>query len=176
MEVGLGPGDFVLDGDPVAPPKRGTAPNFRPVSIVAKRLPISATAAPLFEVLHTPLCTVYLKNRTADFGHEFITPTKCRPTFKILSLADPSCDQTSSFSCVYHCNRSDCLSPSYTSVCCRIFADYIGSLTHRRSVAERGGCFQWCLFVCEFVSLSVCLFCSHDDFRTIQLRMMKLDD
>ena len=43
MEISLGPGDFVLDGDP-APPKRSTAANFRPVSIVAKRSPISATA------------------------------------------------------------------------------------------------------------------------------------
>ena len=75
MEVGVGPGDFVLDGDPAplppnfrpicetagwikmplgtvvnvdpgevvldvvaAPPKRGTAPSFRFMSIVAKRL------------------------------------------------------------------------------------------------------------------------------------------
>jgi len=38
MEVGLGPGDFVLDGDPAPPEKKGTAPNFRPMSIVAKRL------------------------------------------------------------------------------------------------------------------------------------------
>ena len=39
MDVGLGPGHIVLDGDPV-PRKRGggTAPNFRPVSVVAKRL------------------------------------------------------------------------------------------------------------------------------------------
>jgi len=37
MEVGLGPGDFVLDGDP-APPKRSQRPNSRPMSIVAKRL------------------------------------------------------------------------------------------------------------------------------------------
>ena len=37
MEVGLDPSDVVLDGDPV-PPKKGTAPNFRPISIVAKRL------------------------------------------------------------------------------------------------------------------------------------------
>jgi len=37
MEVGLGPGHTVLDRDP-APPKRGTVPNFRPMSIVAKRL------------------------------------------------------------------------------------------------------------------------------------------
>jgi len=34
MEVGLGPGDVVLDGD-LAPPKSGTAPlNFLPMSIV----------------------------------------------------------------------------------------------------------------------------------------------
>ena len=41
MEVGLSPGayDFVLDGDPARYPKRGGAPpNFRPTSIVAKRL------------------------------------------------------------------------------------------------------------------------------------------
>jgi len=39
MEVGLSPGDFVLDGDPAPSSKRGRAPtNFRPTSIVAKRL------------------------------------------------------------------------------------------------------------------------------------------
>jgi len=37
MEVGLGAGDVVLDGDP-ALPKRGTAASFRPMSIVVKRL------------------------------------------------------------------------------------------------------------------------------------------
>ena len=37
MEVGLGPGHIVLDGDP-APPKRSAAPNFRPMSVPAKRL------------------------------------------------------------------------------------------------------------------------------------------
>jgi len=35
MQVGLGPGHMVLDGDP-ALPKRGTARNFRPMSVVAK--------------------------------------------------------------------------------------------------------------------------------------------
>jgi len=30
MKVGLGPGDFVLDGDPAPSSKRGEAPNFRP--------------------------------------------------------------------------------------------------------------------------------------------------
>jgi len=38
-EVGLGPCDIVLDGDPAPPQKGGTAaPTFRPMSIVAKRL------------------------------------------------------------------------------------------------------------------------------------------
>jgi len=41
-EVGLGPGDFVLDGDAASPPqKKGQSPhpfNVRLISIVAKRL------------------------------------------------------------------------------------------------------------------------------------------
>jgi len=43
MDVGLSPGDFVLDGDPVFPPQqRGRRPpNFRPISIVPKRLDAS---------------------------------------------------------------------------------------------------------------------------------------
>jgi len=36
-EVNLSSGDVVLDGV-AAPPKSGTAPSFRPMSIVAKRL------------------------------------------------------------------------------------------------------------------------------------------
>jgi len=48
-EVGLDPGDIVIDGDPAPPLKTGTTPpTFRPVSIVAKRSPISATAELLF--------------------------------------------------------------------------------------------------------------------------------
>jgi len=45
MEVGLGPGDFVLDGDPAPPPQRGRSPllNFRPISIVTKRLGLDAS-------------------------------------------------------------------------------------------------------------------------------------
>jgi len=40
MEVGLSPGDFVFDGDPATPRKKGTPTpsNFLPMSIVAKRL------------------------------------------------------------------------------------------------------------------------------------------
>jgi len=38
VEVGLSPGDFVLDGYPAPPPKGAELPNFRPMSIVAKQL------------------------------------------------------------------------------------------------------------------------------------------
>ena len=39
MEVGLGAGHIVLDGDPAPSPKKGgTAHNFQPMSIVPKRL------------------------------------------------------------------------------------------------------------------------------------------
>jgi len=52
MEVGLGPGDIVLDGDPAPlPTERGTvAPThtFWPMSIVAKRSPTSAAAELFF--------------------------------------------------------------------------------------------------------------------------------
>ena len=38
-EVGIGLRDIVLDGDPAAPPLKGYIPyNFRPMSVVAKRL------------------------------------------------------------------------------------------------------------------------------------------
>ena len=39
MELGLGPGDFVLDGDPAPPPpKEHRPPNFRPIYVAAKWL------------------------------------------------------------------------------------------------------------------------------------------
>ena len=38
MRVGLSHGHIVLDGDPARPPKGAQPPNFRPVSIVTKRL------------------------------------------------------------------------------------------------------------------------------------------
>jgi len=44
QEVGLGPGHIVLQGDPAPPQKGAQASNFRPMSIEAKRSPISATA------------------------------------------------------------------------------------------------------------------------------------
>jgi len=38
MEVGLSLGDIMLDGDPAPLPKGAQPPNFRPMSVVAKRL------------------------------------------------------------------------------------------------------------------------------------------
>jgi len=37
-QVGLGPGHIVLAGHPAPLPQRGTAPNFRPISVAAKWL------------------------------------------------------------------------------------------------------------------------------------------
>jgi len=37
-EVGLGPGDFVLDGDPDAPPPKGHRPQFSAISVAAEWL------------------------------------------------------------------------------------------------------------------------------------------
>jgi len=50
-EIGLGPSDIVLDEDP-APPRKGAQhlPTFRPMSIVAKRSPISAAAELLLKL------------------------------------------------------------------------------------------------------------------------------
>jgi len=60
-EVDLDPGHIVLDKDS-APPERGTAaPSFRPMCIVAKRSPISATAEHL-------LVLVFLFDNTRGFA------------------------------------------------------------------------------------------------------------
>jgi len=51
-EVGLGPGHIVLDGDPVGTQAPTAAPShLRPMPIVAKRSPISATAELLLKIL-----------------------------------------------------------------------------------------------------------------------------
>ena len=52
-EVGLGLGDIVLDADPLPPTKKGTAPSFRPMTIVAES-PISATAELLYTIAPSP--------------------------------------------------------------------------------------------------------------------------
>ena len=47
-EVGFGPGHIVLDGSQLPRGKGTAAPTFRPMSIVAKQSPMSATAELLF--------------------------------------------------------------------------------------------------------------------------------
>jgi len=57
------------------------------------------------------------------------------------------------------------LAGRFTCICHLIFPPQHNTFTHRRSIAERGGCFS---------ALSVCLFvCLHDNFRTIKRRTMK---
>jgi len=53
MEVGLGPGDIVLDEDDPVPQGKGHSSTltFRPMSIVAKRSPISVTAELFFQLV-----------------------------------------------------------------------------------------------------------------------------
>ena len=62
MQVGLGPGDIVLDGDRALPPRKGgtVAPTFWAMSVVAKRSPTSATAELLLTLLAIGLRLVRL--------------------------------------------------------------------------------------------------------------------
>jgi len=50
-KVGLGQATLCYMGTQPPPQKRGHTPNFRPMSIVAKRSPISATAEQLFKMV-----------------------------------------------------------------------------------------------------------------------------
>ena len=40
MELGLGPGDFVLDGDRASPPQKGADPQFSAQTAVCIRIPL----------------------------------------------------------------------------------------------------------------------------------------
>jgi len=66
-KVGLGPGHIVLDGDP-APPNQ-EASNFRPMSIVAKRSSISATAGHLFNFVTHHISGTYVASHF-KFGRQ----------------------------------------------------------------------------------------------------------
>jgi len=71
-QVGLGPDDTVLDRDPALPPKRFTVPpNFQPMSIVAKWLPISATAELLSNVYYVFIYFV--------FGYSHVNVRRAHP-------------------------------------------------------------------------------------------------
>jgi len=76
MEVDGGPGHIVLDGDPALLPKRVTAPNFRPIFIVAKRLDASR-----YHLVHggrpqpRRLCVRSGPSHPQNKGHTHPTPT-----------------------------------------------------------------------------------------------------
>ena len=81
-EVGFSPGDIVLDGNPAPLPyERDTAPNFRPMSIVAKRSPISATADLLLNVGYT--CPFY---RFLTLRTQVIVPLVIDTSYKLVVL------------------------------------------------------------------------------------------
>jgi len=69
MEVGLGPGHIVIDGDP-GPPKGAQPPrNFRPISVVAKwldgsRCHLEIGLSPSDIVLHGDLLPLPQKGRS----------------------------------------------------------------------------------------------------------------
>ena len=73
-EVGLGPGDIVLDGDPAPPLRKGhsSPPLFGPCLLwpnVAKRSPISATAELLFLLRPVLLLTARNSYRDSEQFH-----------------------------------------------------------------------------------------------------------
>ena len=80
MEVGLCLGHFVLDRDLAPLPKRGTYPSFRPMSIVAKRSPVSASAEPLL-VLCGRLCCY-----ASTFGRTEIYPEYIPASLLLLNV------------------------------------------------------------------------------------------
>jgi len=67
VEVGLGPGHIVLDGDQPLPPKGAQQPvTFRSMAITAKRSPISATAE-LLVLFYMLDCTVHVKVANTNY-------------------------------------------------------------------------------------------------------------
>jgi len=78
-EVGFGPGDIVLDGDPALSTRKGAQqplPTFRPISVVAKRSPaISATAELLFK--NFIVCTLRLS--------KFTNKLECEPMPNVMA-------------------------------------------------------------------------------------------
>jgi len=73
MEVGLGPGDFVLAGNPARgpPQKGGGAANFWPMSIVAKRLDGSRW--------HLAGSWASIQSTLCEIGTQLFSPKKGQP-------------------------------------------------------------------------------------------------
>jgi len=103
VEVGLGPGDIVLDWDSSSPMhgKGHSSPRtFRPMSIVVKRLPISATA----------------KYNGLPTGGHGETRTKNRNSFTVSVKSNSS---FTSYHSGYSYSRHSAISPLSVSSLCR---------------------------------------------------------
>ena len=75
MKVGLGPGDFVLDGDP-APPKRGTPPIFGPCLLWLNGRPSQLLLSSCHDChdcifhMHVPMFILFFIRLEASDRHE----------------------------------------------------------------------------------------------------------
>ena len=78
VEVGLSPGHFVLDGDPAPCSKKGQTPNFRPISIVAKRLDASRYFLPMSVVVKRLYVSGYHLVRTIQSQPYNFTMIACK--------------------------------------------------------------------------------------------------
>jgi len=85
-EVGLGSGDIVLDGDPAPPTEKlhSSPPLFIPclfrrMSIVAKRLPISATAELFLTLLTLALDNWRKRSNCQSFGRLIVDDVRVMP-------------------------------------------------------------------------------------------------
>jgi len=102
-EVVLGPVHIVLDGEPASLPKGAQPPNFRSMSIVTKRSPISATADICAASLTSSatLGSLDIALRLSVFGRPFVKrfalcyrTVVCLPVLSVLSVTLVYCGQT----------------------------------------------------------------------------------
>jgi len=86
--VGLGPGHTVLDSEPVGTqrPPQQPLPTFRPMSIVAKRSPISAIAELFCLVAHTVACVYKLGSIASHHIVLYVSRRALRLTFCMSSV------------------------------------------------------------------------------------------
>jgi len=158
-KVGLGSGHIVLLGDPASPHKGHSAPpNFRPMSIVAKRSPISATAEHLYKflsLLHSRLifCLIRQYDRYIIFSVSAVYVGSC----SVILV----CELNDVIFLTAHCCISDIIL-IYVRVRTRCFQ--FSCFTHKcwPDCKPEGPLFSpTFVCLCVFVCLSVCL-CASD--------------
>jgi len=125
-EVGLGPGHIALDGDPVGTqPPTAAPPHFRPMPIVAKRSPISATAE-LLLYIYNKITTNYKRSRI--FGINC-----CGRKVKIAELMDTRTQRKPQLSVAASCRQY----PAARGVTTRCVCDTANQANERRIVEDQ---------------------------------------